>query len=597
MNGRLTWVWADRAQLHLGLLGRLEQPLQRLRILAQVDAVLLLELVGEVVDEAAVEVVAAQVGVAGGGPDLDHPVADVEDAHVEGAAAEVEHEDRLVALLVQPVGQRGRGRLPTRQCRQDLSLQNDRIDVVIMTSDDFDPSPALEDPDGKLVADDIKDPGKFTYTAETRAITRSLAGSFPRTYQEGLVCPDGLRRRHHFCPKTPGKDVPDIGTILVPDNPKVDAKPSKPGDLQFTKIAQIEDSLTKNDSSDGKGKFFKSYRIRLDAGKLYSVQMVGKKFEAFVRLDSDAGMQLKQEETNEGNSSGLVFRPTTSDFYRVVASTFNNGQVGEFSLVVTELELRQAVREPLSWSGDSFHLALRLSKQDGLNEHGKYHRVFVLKAEANKVYRFEMAGKFGPYLTLESQFGSPIKNEDFGDMNVSRLVMRTTKAGIFHLQTSGFHPGAIGDFVLKGTVAEAKDAKPTPVEYQQVKMAQVTAAIKEDAIDVQGRLHKAWLEGVTGKAYKIEVSSKNIHVGLSVEATDGNTLEAKSYDRFVNFSYRPIKSGTLRVLVYSRPPVSKGASPFRLRGLAHNGQDGALGPQAGDAHFGGRLALERRRPR
>ena len=54
----------DRRQLDLGLLGRLEQPLQRLRVLAQVDAVLLLELVGEVVDEPAVEVVAAEVGVA-----------------------------------------------------------------------------------------------------------------------------------------------------------------------------------------------------------------------------------------------------------------------------------------------------------------------------------------------------------------------------------------------------------------------------------------------------------------------------------------------------------------------------------------------------
>ena len=57
-----------RGQLDLGLLGRLEQPLQRLRVLAQVDAVLRLELVGQVVDEPAVEVVAAEVGVAGRWP-------------------------------------------------------------------------------------------------------------------------------------------------------------------------------------------------------------------------------------------------------------------------------------------------------------------------------------------------------------------------------------------------------------------------------------------------------------------------------------------------------------------------------------------------
>ena len=84
-------------QLDLGLLGGLEEALQRLRVLAQVDAVVLLELVGEVVDDPAVEVVAAQMGVARGRPDLDDPVADVEDADVEGAAAEVEDEDGLVA--------------------------------------------------------------------------------------------------------------------------------------------------------------------------------------------------------------------------------------------------------------------------------------------------------------------------------------------------------------------------------------------------------------------------------------------------------------------------------------------------------------------
>src|SRR5258705_1091655 len=99
-----------RRQFDLGLLGRLEKSLQRLRIFAQIDVVLALEFVGQVVDEPAVEVIATQVRITGRSTHFDHAVTDVKQAHVERAAAEVENQHGLVALLVQSVGQRrGRG--------------------------------------------------------------------------------------------------------------------------------------------------------------------------------------------------------------------------------------------------------------------------------------------------------------------------------------------------------------------------------------------------------------------------------------------------------------------------------------------------------
>ena len=58
-----------------------------------------------------VPVVAAEVGVAVRGLDLEHAVADLEHGDVERPAAEVEHRDLLVLLLVEAVRKRGRGRL------------------------------------------------------------------------------------------------------------------------------------------------------------------------------------------------------------------------------------------------------------------------------------------------------------------------------------------------------------------------------------------------------------------------------------------------------------------------------------------------------
>jgi hypothetical protein len=100
-----------RRQLDLGLLRGLLQALERHLVLAEVDALVLLELGHDPVDDPLVEVVAAQVGVAVGGLDLDHALADLEHGDVEGAAAEVVDRDRLVLLLVEAVGQCGRGGL------------------------------------------------------------------------------------------------------------------------------------------------------------------------------------------------------------------------------------------------------------------------------------------------------------------------------------------------------------------------------------------------------------------------------------------------------------------------------------------------------
>ena len=74
----------------LGLFRGFAQTLQRHRIAAQVDAVFVLELVGDEIDQPLVEVVAAEVGVAIRGKDFDHLVPDFEDRNVKRAAAQVE---------------------------------------------------------------------------------------------------------------------------------------------------------------------------------------------------------------------------------------------------------------------------------------------------------------------------------------------------------------------------------------------------------------------------------------------------------------------------------------------------------------------------
>ena len=98
-------------QLDLGLFGGFLQSLHGDLVVRQIDALCLLEFGNEVVHDALVKVIAAEVCVAVGGKDFDDAVADVQNGNVERAAAEVIDHDLLLGFLVDAVGQSGCGRL------------------------------------------------------------------------------------------------------------------------------------------------------------------------------------------------------------------------------------------------------------------------------------------------------------------------------------------------------------------------------------------------------------------------------------------------------------------------------------------------------
>ena len=107
-EGEIDLALGGAGELDLGLFGRLGKALQGLFVLAQVDAFVGLEAVGQVIHDHLVEVIAAQVSIATGRKHFEDTVADFEYGDIEGAAAQVKDENALVILLVQAVGQ-GRG--------------------------------------------------------------------------------------------------------------------------------------------------------------------------------------------------------------------------------------------------------------------------------------------------------------------------------------------------------------------------------------------------------------------------------------------------------------------------------------------------------
>ena len=99
-EGEIDLALGGAGELDLGLFGRLGKALQGLFVLAQVDAFVGLEAVGQVIHDHLVEVIAAQVSIATGRKHFEDTVADFEYGDIEGAAAQVKDENALVVLLI-----------------------------------------------------------------------------------------------------------------------------------------------------------------------------------------------------------------------------------------------------------------------------------------------------------------------------------------------------------------------------------------------------------------------------------------------------------------------------------------------------------------
>ena len=99
------------AQLNLCLLGSLTQTLHSNLIAAQINAFRLLELCHQIIGNALIKVVAAETVVAGRCENFNNTVADFQNGHIEGAAAEVVNHDLLVIFFIKPIGKSCCGRL------------------------------------------------------------------------------------------------------------------------------------------------------------------------------------------------------------------------------------------------------------------------------------------------------------------------------------------------------------------------------------------------------------------------------------------------------------------------------------------------------
>ncbi len=103
-------------------------------------------------------------------------------------------------------------------------------------------------------------------------------------------------------------------------------------------LLSVNDQINNNDPQypSRPASHFKVYRVKLEANKTYQIDMTSQ-FDNYLFLEDATGKVLAADDDSGGNlNARIVFRPTKTDTYRVIATTFGGGATGPFTLTAIE---------------------------------------------------------------------------------------------------------------------------------------------------------------------------------------------------------------------------------------------------------------------
>jgi thiol-disulfide isomerase/thioredoxin len=228
--------------------------------------------------------------------------------------------------------------------------------------------------------------------------------------------------------------------------------------------------------------------------------------------------------------SRVTFKASAAGTYRVVAATFKAGMTGGFTLKATVAEFKPPKIAALTFDGtNKVKVTGALTTDDGMSDQLKYYKAFTFQAEKGKAYRFELTGgdKKGidPEVRIEDEEGKVVRNEDFGDGKVSRVLFVTPLPRTYRAIVTTFEKGMTGDFTLSASVIPIKAAKPVAIKLDKGKASIESKLEDDDAMLMGGKHYQEYtFAAEAGQTYRIDLHSKAFDAYLILKDSTGKTL-------------------------------------------------------------------------
>ncbi|MFO0968953.1 MAG: caspase family protein [Gemmataceae bacterium] len=228
--------------------------------------------------------------------------------------------------------------------------------------------------------------------------------------------------------------------------------PTPPTDAIYTvglSGLRLEGRLTGSESRDRvrTDSFQRVYLVRLEAGHSYVIELGSPAMDMFLRVESASAAQLAYNDDAVGRDSRLVFRPSATGVYRIIATTFNRA-TGPFALTIRH---EAAPTDPtvgpkgLVYRGELNHK----SPMDRVRvkSHCAVYNVFLV---GGRTYLMTLSSpSMDTFLRVENTARVTLTyDDDSGPGLNSQLYFHPSRSGVYRVVATTFNH-AVGPFELR----------------------------------------------------------------------------------------------------------------------------------------------------
>jgi hypothetical protein len=320
----------------------------------------------------------------------------------------------------------------------------------------------------------------------------------------------------------------------VKKNPAV--KPTAPGPKL---VLKVEDKLTNDDAKDKvrANSVCKIHGINLQAGRTYTIDLVSKDFDAYLRLEDPEENQLAADDDSGGGlNARIVYNCTTAGMYRIIATTFSGG-VGDYTLTVQETKSAKVPTRLLLFNKEGVaKAASSLTATDPLDKvrTQSHVKAYMVKLKAGKTYVIDLKSKdFDSFLRLENAGGQQLaEDDDSGGGLDARITFTCENDGIYRILATSL-VSKTGLFTLavqqKGATGGTTPGKSVvaPLDLKDGTGSVEAALTVDDARDkvLKNSPVKTYaVKCKAGTTYVIDLKSTDFDAFLRLEDADGKQL-------------------------------------------------------------------------